>query len=199
MVSQGFRHAAILLITGTVRKIAHDAPADVVSASLDRLAHDLAGLAGDMRAAPDSSEWLIDELTRTIARLPHVFDRELASASAAEIIRMGASHPRPFERCDLFLVYVPEDRLPIAAPLAIELTKRRVTVAFAGFEVASADELVRAIDQGMRSHGRGALLRTDEFDRKGWRVDAAPAERLRILRGSEVPLLMADLLAWLRQ
>ncbi len=28
---------------------------------------------------------------------------------------------------DLFLIYVPEDRLPIAAPLAVELTKRRVS------------------------------------------------------------------------
>ena len=44
---------------------------------------------------------------------------------------------------DLFLIYVPEDRLPLAAPLAIELTKRRVSVAFAGYEVATAAEFRR--------------------------------------------------------
>ena len=53
----------------------------------------------------------------------------------------GAAWSPEAGRHDFFLIYVPEDRLSIAGPLAVELAKRRLSVAFSEYEVASRDEL----------------------------------------------------------
>ena len=124
--SQGFRHAATLLLTGRARAIAAETSADSIHAAVERLAHELVALAGDMRAPAEASHWLNDELDAMLTRLPQAFDRETAKSTAAAILARTADSGRHVERCDVFLVYVPEDRLPIAAPLAIELSKRRV-------------------------------------------------------------------------
>jgi hypothetical protein len=75
---------------------------------------------------------------------------------------------REQEHADLFLIYVPEDRLPIAAVLAVELAKRRVRVAFSQYEVESEYQLTSSIVEGLALHGAGVLLLTSEYQRRGW-------------------------------
>jgi hypothetical protein len=93
-----------------------------VAAALAALARDLAALADDMRAAPESAEWLLAEYARSVEQLPHAFDRAAARANASVILAGVAARRPAVETRDLFLVYVPEDRLSVAAPLAVELT-----------------------------------------------------------------------------
>lgn len=195
---QGFRHAVALLLTNSSRAIPVDAPPEVVAAALLRLAHDLVALADDMRAKPDSAEWLLTEYNSTLQRLPHVFDREKTSASAAAILARVSVRSPAVESRDIFLVYLPEDRLPVAAPLAIELTKRRVSVAFNGYEVATSDHLAAAIEHGLNHHLGGALLWTNAFARSGWRFQPEESDRLRLLRKFDDSVI-EDLADWARR
>ena len=142
--SQGFRHAATLLLTNGARGIPAGAAPETIRAALERLAHDLVALADDTRAPAEASDWLIAELNTTIDRLPQSFDRADAKSAGAAVLARVASRTPGIEPRDLFLIYVPEDRLPVAAPLAVELTKRRVSVAFADFEVATAQQFDRS-------------------------------------------------------
>jgi hypothetical protein len=108
--------------------------------------------------------------------------------------RTPAIEPR-----DLFLIYVPEDRLPVAAPLAVELTKRRVSVAFADYEVATAQQFEMAIAHGLVRHLGGIMLWTGAFERAGWQPDPPVSDRLRILRRSADPSDVSDLAQWARK
>ena len=177
---QGFRHAATLLITKSARAIAIDASAEMMRVALERLASDLAGLARDMRTPSGAAEWLTAEFNATIDRLPQEFDRTSAKGAGAAFFGQLAPAPETEGR-DLFLIYVPEDRLPVAAPLALELTKRRVSVAFADYEVATASEFRMALERGTAVHRHGAVLRTPAFDRSGWELPSE-TDRLRIIR-----------------
>lgn len=192
----GFRHAATLLISKSARAIPMDASAEMMRLALERLALELVALAGDMRAPTGAAEWLTREFNSTIERLPQQFDRDGAKSAGAAIF--ARSTPRAdIEARDLFLVYVPEDRLPIAAPLAIELAKRRVSVAFADYEVATASEFAAAVSRGASVHRRGAVLRTAAFDRAGWKLPPE-TDRLRIIRDADHA--SADVLAeWIRK
>lgn len=194
--SQGFRHAATLLLTNRARAIAPRAPSDVVTTSLEQLAHDLTALADDMRAPAEAAAWLIDEFHRTVDRLPHTFDRERAKRTAATILGRLELRGRQSEPHDLFLIYVPEDRLPIAAPLAIELAKRRVSVAFAEYEVASSADLAAAIARGLAAHRGGVILWTPAFERAAWANCPTPTDRLRLVRQAELRTAIEDLTAW---
>ena len=192
---QGFRHAATLLVNKSARAIAVDASAAMVRAAVDRLAVDLAALAADMHTPEGAAEFLIAEFNSTVDRLPQQFDRADAKGAAAAIF---ARLPHTTERAsrDLFLIHVPEDRLPIAAPLAIELTKRRVSVAFADYEVATASELAAAVEKGLTGHRRGVVLLTAAFRRTGWDLPVE-SDRLRIIRDADQS--SADVLAaWIR-
>ena len=180
---QGFRHAATLLIAKSARAMPIDASADMMRLALERLALDLVGLAGDTRAPTGAAEWLTVEFNATIDRLPQQFDREDAKGAGAAILARLA-RPSESEPRDLFLIYVPEDRLPIAAPFAIELTKRRVSVAFAEYEVATASEFAEAVARGAAVHRRGAVLRTAALERTGWKLPAE-TDRLRIIRDAD--------------
>ena len=151
--SHGFRHAAALLLTSSVRAIPLDATPETVSDALSRLAADLVGLADDMRMSPEAKDWLIGEYERTIARLPHSFDAGAARRNAADVLARAGTRESRREPRDLFLIYVPEDRLPVAAPLAIELTKRRVSVALSEFEVTTPEELAAAVEHGLDGVG----------------------------------------------
>lgn len=193
--SQGFRHAATLLLTNSTRAIPADASPDTTHAALQRLAHELVALADDTRAPADTSAWLIAEINTTIDRLPQSFDRETAKADAAAVLARVACRTPVIESRDLFLIYVPEDRLPIAAPLAIELAKRRVTVAFADFEVATPDELIAAVARGLAHHRAGVVLDTAAYRREAWpalRVD----DRVRTLHDPIDDPMVTDLVAW---
>ena len=149
-----------------------------------------------MRAPADASAWLIDEFHRTIDRLPQTFDRERAMRIGTVILGdIGQHAPRVGSR-DLFLIYVPEDRLPIAAPLAVELTKRRVSVAFAEYEVASAEQLIAAVQRGLAHHGGGAILLTPAFERAAWGIPTVVSDRLRLVRSPEFVTAVDDLAAW---
>src|SRR5262245_23010962 len=143
--TQGFRHAALLLMTRTCRAIPAGATPETIAAALVRLAHDLVALADDMHAKPESAEWMLAEYNRTLSQLPHAFDRNAVRAGAEAILSQISSRRRVVQSRDLFLVYLAEDRLPVAAPLAIELTKRRITVAIADYEVATGEQFVEAI------------------------------------------------------
>lgn len=197
--AQGFRHAATLLLTNGVRAIPADASSKATHSAVERLALDLFALADDTRAPAEASDWLIAELTTTIDRLPQSFDREGAKAAAAVVLAGVASRRPEIESRDLFLVYVPDDRLPVAAPLAIELTKRRVSVALAEYEVATAPQCVAAIAHGLARHRGGAVLWTSGFERRGWALPLSESDRLRILRQPEGPSAVADLVEWARQ
>jgi hypothetical protein len=167
-----------------------------VGESLARLACDLAALADDMRAAPESADWLLSEYKHTIERLPHTFDRAGARTKAEDILgRISARHPHVDSR-DLFLVYVPEDRIPVAAPLAIELTKRRISIAFSEYEVESQGQLEAAIRHGLEYHRGGVVLCTKSFERAQWDIPGTP-DRLRIVRAF-APSLTDELSDWAR-
>jgi hypothetical protein len=151
-----------------------------------------------MKAPPAAAEWFKAE-----------YERLLGPGAAGDLLdRIGRDRALNMERRDLFLIYVPEDRLPIAGPLAIELTKRRVRVAFSEYEVASRDQLLAAAERGLAHHRAGALLVTSEFERKPWSTEVLEvlslrlgkdAARLFLLHDLERPTAVAErLLAWLR-
>jgi hypothetical protein len=196
---QGFRHAAALLLSSGARRIPADASSDTTRAALDRLVHDLVALADDTRAPAETLDWLIAELNSTIERLPQSFDREDAKSTGAAVLARIASRTPGIEPRDLFLIYVPEDRLPIAAPLAVELTKRRVSVAFADFEVATAQQLAAAVAHGLTHHRGGVVLCTRAFERTQSHSPIRADDRIRILRHPEGPMTVSDLAAWANQ
>lgn len=178
--AQGFRHAATLLMTNSARAIPSNASPETVRAGLARLAHGLVSLADDMRAPADTAGWLTAELNATIDRLPHAFDRDGAKEAAAAVLERVASRAPHADRRDLFLIYVPEDRLAVAGPLAVELTKQRVSVAFAEYEVDTAEHLAAAVAHGLANHRGGLILKTRAFDRREW-LPVEPTDRLQII------------------
>jgi len=192
----GLRHAATLLLTNRIRSIPVDGPSDAIADALRRLAEEMVALARDMHAHPDEAAWLTEAFNNAIDRIPLRFDVESVRAHGRMSIAQLRRPEPPIERRDLFLVYVPADRLPIAAPLAIELTKRRVSVAFSEYEVASADELAQALERGLRQHRGGVFLQTPAFTRAG--LDS-PEEspRLKAARDAAEPTFLA-LVDWAR-
>jgi hypothetical protein len=174
---QGFRHAVDLLLTNGIRK---NQPAR-------ELAEELVALADDMKARAEAAGWVAAEYERLVGRkFP---DPEL-------LARIGQRRAEAAPR-DFFLIYVPEDRLSVAGPLAVELAKRRVSIAFSEYEVASPDELEAAVERGLARNRAGALLVTPEFERKTWRQEPQHP-RLLILRDVSHPGAIADrLVAWL--
>jgi len=193
--AQGFRHAATLLLTNSVRAIPTDASPEAMSAALNGLAHELVALADDTRAPAETSAWLIAEIASVIDRLPQSFNRDAAKADVAAVIARVALRAPHVKPCDLFLIYVPEDRLPVAAPLAVELTKRRVSVAFAEYEVATAAQLTAAVDYGLAHHRGGVVLRTKAFDREQW--PSLPVnDRVRIVGDPARASTVIDLTDW---
>jgi hypothetical protein len=197
--SQGLRHAATLLLTNGARGIPVSASQQTIAAALERLANDLVGLADDTRAPAEAADWLIAELHTTIDRLPQSFDREDAKAACAAVLARVASRTPGIEPRDLFLVYVPEDRLPVAAPLAVELAKRRVSVAFADFEIATAQQFTEAIAHGLACHRGGVVLCTRAFERMHSQPPASANDRIRILRRPDSEGAVSDLAAWVNQ
>ena len=185
-----------LLLTSRARAIFGEASPDAALLAVDRLARDLVALADDMRAPAESTAWMTEEFNRTVDRLPQTFDRAAAKAAGAAVLASTSSHSPSVESRDLFLIYVPEDRLPIAAPIAIELTKRRVSVAFSDFEVSSAAQFAAAVTTGLAHHRRGAVLATPAFDRAGYPASSAGNERLRVLRSDELARAVEDLAEW---
>jgi hypothetical protein len=194
---QGFRHAATLLLTNGARTIPIDASAETLQTSLEHLASELVALAKDMRAQAEVAGWLIVEFNTMVDRLQHSFDRAATKAAAAAILARVADPAAEERACDLFLIYVPEDRLPIAAPLAIELTKQRMSVAFAGYEVATASEFTQAIERGLVLHRRGAVLWTAAVERRGWALPT-PTGRVRIVRDADSDTAVTGLAAWIK-
>jgi hypothetical protein len=197
---QGFRHAATLLLTNAARSIPCDAPAESTHAALERLAHELVALADDTRAPAAAAGWLISEFAAVIDRMPQKFDRDNAKSVGTSILsRITVHAPAHPEARDLFLIYVPEDRLAAAAPLAIDLVKRRVSVAFAEYEVATESQLAAAIERGLTLHGVGVLLRSNGFDRFGWSIPVNSDERFAVLKSPVALSAADDLAAWVRR
>src|SRR4029079_821284 len=145
----------------------------------DAIARDLIALGIDMRAPADYRAWVESE-----------FERRLGVSATQALQCFGYVGTDAVPK-DVFLVYAPEDRLPRAAPLAVELTKRGISVAFSDFEAASREELDAAIDRGLRLHREGAVFVTPEFGRRQMQ---APAEspRLRLLDGSSPAVRIAE-------
>jgi hypothetical protein len=197
--TQGFRHAVALLVTKSSRAIPAGATPETVAAEVMRLARDLVALADDMHAKPESAEWMITEYNRALSQLPHTFDRDAARASAAAILSQVTSRRHIVESRDLFLVYLAEDRLPVAAPLAVELAKRRITVAIADYEIATREQFAEAIEHGLQHHQAGAVLWTDAWMKWGRvRPDFSETERLRALRQFDGPAI-AEVADWVRR
>lgn len=192
---QGFRHAATLLLTSRLRALQETASSEELSQALIQLAEELVALADDTKLQPEGVDWLIQEYETAVDRAGGL---EGAKTTGREILSAAGSRSLQIESRDLFLVYVPEDRLPIAAPLAIELTKRRVTVAFSDFEVASGDELLAAVKRGLLHHRSGVLLMTPDFERKRWDLDVSTAPRFRILKEFRGSSTADELATWVR-
>lgn len=194
--SQGFRHAATLLLARHVRSIPADASQEDIHRACASLAYELVALADDTRAPAEACDWLKAEFDTTLDRIPYPFDRERARRAGAAILARVSSRTPDVESRDLFLIYVPEDRLPVAAPLAVELTKRRVSVAFADYEVATAPQLADAITRGLDRHRGGVVLHTQAFERARWQVELPENSRVRIVPHPESPSTVADLAGW---
>lgn len=195
--SHGFRHAATLLLTSRARAIPPNASSDEVANATAQLARDLVALADDTRAPAETPAWLIDEFHRTVDRLPYVFDRARAKQTGAAILGdIGRRARHHGQSRDLFLIYVPEDRLPIAGPLAVELTKRHVSVAFAEYAVASKAELSAAIGRGLADHRGGVILWTPVFERTTGAHPPHATTRLRVLRPPTLAPAVGELMAW---
>lgn len=194
---QGFRHAATLLLTNGIRAVPQDASPQAVASALARLADELVALAGDMRASADVKDWLIDEYDRTIERLSYAFDVEAAKSHARGIIARVGAATGEIARRDLFLIYVSQDRLPLAAPLAIELTKRRVSVAFSEYEITSQEDLAKAVAHGLANHVAGVVLRTPAFERAGLRAEPLLTDRLRLLSRPDEATTVGALASWI--
>jgi hypothetical protein len=174
---QGFRHAVDLLLKNGARSVPLDA---------ERLSRDLVALGDDMNASPGFAGWVIAEYERVL--------RQPAPALLGQIGRRFSPVP---ERRDVFLIYVPEDRLPLAAPLAVELAKRRVGVAFSEYEVESEAQLASALARGLSLNRAGLVLVTPDFRRRTL-PEPAPDPRLKILAQAASPAAQADqLAAWL--
>jgi hypothetical protein len=206
--SQGFRHAATLLLTNSIRSLPHDGSPALIAEVFGRLARDLVALADDMRAPAEAVEWTSEEYRKTLDRASQTFSHradadfahlfDMAQARGAEILEaIGKNSVRDSEARDLFLMYVPEDRLPVAAPLAIELTKRRFSVAFSDYEVATPDEMHESIQRGLTHHRAGILLATREVARKGWKLPEA-TDRFRVVRPVTAVAAADELAIWLR-
>jgi hypothetical protein len=194
--TQGFRHAATLQLTSSVRAIPVDASSEAIRVALERVAHELVALADDMRAPGSAFEWLTNEFNTTVDRLPHAIERDRIKLTAAAILARVASRAPDTQTRDLFLIYVPEDRLPVAAPLAIELTKRRVSVAFADYEVAAAHQLANTLAHGLDRHRGGAVLWTKAFERTHGQPPPSLHDRVRILPGADNYSIATDLATW---
>ena len=190
---QGVRHAVTLLLTNRIRVMPKDPSPDVVQEELIRLADELVALAADMHAPPEASAWINDEYGRTIERLTCTFDIQSVRRYARDAFDRIGSGSEPGRR-DLFLIYVPEDRLPVAAPLAIALTKRRLSVAFSSYEVATAGELQAAVDTGLAQHVAGVIVGSPAFHRAGLAGHLTPHPRLRVVTGGGA--CIDDLVAW---
>lgn len=173
---QGFRHAVELLLKQGARDLHHDP---------EQLARELVALGEDMNAPAEFGAWVMAE-----------YERLLQTAAPATLTRFGRkSAGEPAH--DLFLIYVPEDRLPLAAPLAVELAKRRISVAFAGYEVDSGPQLTAAIARGLRLHRAGAVLKTPAFLRRNLPEPEADT-RLQMLKPSTRATAEAErLIEWL--
>ena len=194
--SQGFRHAATLLLAKHVRSIPADASQEDIHHACARLADELVALADDTRAPAEACDWLTAEFNTTLDRIPYAFDRERARRAGAAILARVSSRTADIESRDLFLIYVPEDRLPIAAPLAVELTKRRVSVAFADYEVATAAQFADAVARGLDRHRGGVVLHTHAFERARCQIESPENSRVQIVRHPENPSTVADLAGW---
>lgn len=192
----GLRHAATLLLTNRLRSIPAAASAAAITDALEQLADELVALARDMHAPADAAAWLSEAFNSAVDRVPLPFDVESVKAHGRASMARLVQPPLPVEPRDLFLIYVPADRLPIAAPLAIELTKRRVSVAFSEYEVSSADELARALLLGLGQHRAGVLLYTPAFNRAGLILPGA-SPRLQVARDATDATCSA-LASWVR-
>ena len=195
--AQGFRHAATLFMTNSVRAIPADASPEETRRALEQLAHGLVSLADDMRVTAEASEWVVAEFNTTIDRLPQSLDHDGTKSTGAAILARIGTRTRQTPARDLFLIYAPPDRLPLAAPLAVELEKRRVSVAFAGYEAATAAEFSTAMAHGLALHRGGLVLWTSSFERAH---QAVPPEndRLRVLRQIDPASTVTDLVEWVR-
>ena len=187
------------MIRQRCQTIAADASADDVADALAQLARDIVALARDMHAEPESAEWLFAEYAGTIDHLPHAIDFDAIKERGHEILN-GIAHGKSHEESrDLFLVFMPEDRLSLAAPLAIDLVKRRVSVAFSEYEVSTAEEFDAAVQNGLSRHRAGAVLWTRAFERASWHVHLLETDRFRVIRECHIPETGAQLAAWVRQ
>jgi hypothetical protein len=208
MPSQSFRHAATLLLSNGLRMLPHDGSPALVAEVLAQIARDLVALADDTRASADVRDWTINEYTGALDRVRQTFSHradadfarllEATRDRAVEILTdIGRHAPADIEPRDLFVMYVPEDRLPVAAPLAIELTKRRFTVAFSEYEIATKEQMVERLDSGASRHRAGILLVTPEFVRKGWRTPPE-TDRFRVVTPINAVAAADELAVWLR-
>jgi hypothetical protein len=203
----GFCHAATLLLTNSIRSLPHDGSPALVAEVLGRLARDLVALAEDTRAPAEAVEWTMEEYRKMLNRASQTFSHrgdadfahlfDMAQTRGAEILEAIGKHTvREREARDLFLMYVPEDRLPVAAPIAIELTKRRFSVAFSEYEVATSDQMCEGIQYGLSRHRAGVLLATREVACKGWTLPME-TDRFRVLRPAMPVATANDLAVWL--
>jgi hypothetical protein len=205
--SHGFRHAALLLISGRIRALPRDGSPALVTELLMELARELVALAVDMRAPADVRQWAIGQYASALDGVLPIFsgrpDADFAHLIHAvqergtEVLaHLGSELDADLAPRDLFMIYVPEDRLPVAAPIAVELAKRRFTIAFSDFEIESADAMARRHAAGMGIHRAGTLLVTSSFLRRGWQAPPE-SDSFRLVRPVSLDGAVEELANWL--
>ena len=81
--------------------------------------------------------------------------------------------------------------------LAVELAKRRISVAFSEYEVESEPQLATALERGLHAHRAGAVLLTPAFLHRGLSRPASD-DRLAVLGQTSSSVAQAEALAlWL--
>jgi hypothetical protein len=182
----GFRHAVTLLVTNTCRRMKASG-LDLTDEAARVLAEQIVALADDMKAPASAVDWVVEEYKRLTGS--HADVGGILSRIGAREIDSGTR--------DLFLVYVPEDRLTLAGPLAVELVKRGVSVAFSDYEVSTPDELAATVERGLARHRAGVLVETRQFRSKQW-IPGPQSARLLMLESVDPVAATAErVMRWL--
>lgn len=89
---------------------------------------------------------------------------------------------------DVFISHASEDKAELAAPLALALKKRGLTVWYDDFSLALGDSLRRSIDKGLANSKYGVVILSPDFLSKEWPQRELDALITREINGTKVIL-----------
>ena len=115
----------------------------------------------------DPQEW--DEVRIAQARI----DIDLVAVDARALLQLAVPKPpaTPDDQAtssDVFISHASEDKAAVAAPLAVELERRQISVWLDRSTLKLGDNLTSEIDKGLRGCRYGAVILSKSFFAKGW-------------------------------